>query len=222
MKNTKILEMINDGRIDELKKNLQDEIYAEELKSKPGAKKRYAAMKKYFKYTNHSREALQKPCVIEFEGREYTSFTNSYSLVLTTESAGEMELFPDPERYPQVSRLIRRDGDERKVNFSKIFAEAKSKGYKLNKSEVDSFKYRYLLEYDNAYFKMGLLEATYAIIDDGEDATVYHDDASKYKPITIETSLGICIVLPMKIDSVSVHDHIIIKRSKRWKQNLKK
>ena len=50
MRNTLVLEMLNAGRIDELKKILEDEIYEDSLKVKPGAKKRYAAMKKYFKY----------------------------------------------------------------------------------------------------------------------------------------------------------------------------
>lgn len=60
--------MLNDGKIEDLKKTLQDEIYQESLKGKPNAKKRYTAMKKYFGYYNSGREAMQKPCVIEFEG----------------------------------------------------------------------------------------------------------------------------------------------------------
>lgn len=46
MRNEKVLEMLNEGKIEDLKSALQDEIYEEALKSKPGAKKRYAAMKK--------------------------------------------------------------------------------------------------------------------------------------------------------------------------------
>ena len=47
MKNTKVLEMLNDGKIEELKALLQDEIFAEGLKGNGNAKKRYSAMKKY-------------------------------------------------------------------------------------------------------------------------------------------------------------------------------
>lgn len=45
MQNSKILEMLDKGQTEELKSLLQDEIYANSLKSNPSAKKRYAAMK---------------------------------------------------------------------------------------------------------------------------------------------------------------------------------
>lgn len=48
MRNVKILEMLEDGRIDELKAEIRDEIYIDSLKNKPDTKKRYTAMKKYF------------------------------------------------------------------------------------------------------------------------------------------------------------------------------
>ena len=48
MRNVKVLEMFEDGKIDELKDELRDEIYRDPLKNKPDTKKRYTAMKKYF------------------------------------------------------------------------------------------------------------------------------------------------------------------------------
>lgn len=198
MRSVKVLEMLNEGKIDELKTKLQDEIYADSLKSKPNAKKRYAAMKKYFSYTNNARECCQKPCEIEFEGKPYISFTNSWSLVLTTEDIGEIELF-DKENlnYPDVTRLLSFEGIKRKVDFNKIFAEAKSRGYKLTKKEVGP-GFEYLMLYDGTYYKIGLLEATYGIIDDGKEAMVYHPDG-KRKPLTIQTSIGICMIMPVFI-----------------------
>ena len=50
MKNTVILEMINNGEIEELKNLLQDEIYNDSLKG-------------------NGNKALEKPCIIDFEGR---------------------------------------------------------------------------------------------------------------------------------------------------------
>lgn len=88
MQSIKVLEMLEAGRIEELKALLQDEIYQESLKNRPNAKKRYTAMKKYFGYVNQSREVLQKPCEIVFEDKQYTCFTNSWSLVMTTEDTG--------------------------------------------------------------------------------------------------------------------------------------
>ena len=202
MRSVKVLEMLNEGKIDELKTKLQDEIYADSLKSKPNAKKRYTAMKKYFSYTNNARECLQKPCEVEFEGKPYISFTNSWSLVLTTEDIGEIELF-DKEHmnYPDVARLISFEGIKRKVDFNKIFAEAKSRSYKLTKKEVGP-GFEYMMLYDGTYYKIGLLEATYGIIDDGKEAMVYHPDG-KRRPITIQTSIGICMIMPVFIDDDS-------------------
>lgn len=212
MQATKMLDMINEGRIEELKSLLEDEIYEASLKSKPDAKRRYAAMKKYFGYIKSEREILQKPCKVEFEGENYISFCNSYSLALTTEDCGEIELYDDPSRYPQVGQLIHFNGIERKVDFGKVFAEAKSKGYKLKKSELDSVKYKYLMKFDGAYFKLGLLDAAFAIIDEGKPATVYHDPDKK-APMTVKTDIGICMVLPMRFgkDYDPIADgHIVI------------
>ena len=44
MQNTKVLEMINNGQIEELKSLLQDEIFTDSLKGDGNAKKRYSAM----------------------------------------------------------------------------------------------------------------------------------------------------------------------------------
>lgn len=213
MRSVKILEMLNEGKIDELKTSLQDEIYSDSLKNKPNEKKRYAAMKKYFTYTNRSRECLQKPCPVEFEDKSYTSFTNSWSLALTTEDTGEIELFDkEKENYPDVTRLLHFDGVKRKVDFSDIFAEAKSRGYRLNKKEVGP-GFKYLMLYDGTYYKIGLLEATYGIIDDGKPAMVYHPDGEK-KPLTIQTSIGICIVMPVFIkdeDEIDIYEIVEVE-----------
>lgn len=205
MRSVKVLEMLNNGKIDELKSKLQNEIYADSLKGKPNAKKRYTAMKKYFSYTNHSRECCQKPCKIKFEGKDYISFTNSWSLVLTTEDTGEIELFDNKDnKYPDVTQLLRFDGVKRKVNFREIFAEARSRGYKLTKTEIGP-GFQYMIKYDGTYYKIGLLEASYNMIDDGEAAMVYHPDG-KRRPLTIQTSVGICMIMPVFIKDVDEED----------------
>lgn len=209
MQNTKVLEMLISNRIDELKQMLRDEIYADILKKKPGANKRYSAMKKYFTYTNSEREFLKKPCLVEYEGKSYTSFCNSYSVALTTEPCGTIELYTDTDHYPNTSRLIKKYGDEHLIDFTKTIAKAKLEGYKLNKSEVNTHKFRYLLKCKNTYFKLGLLDATFSIIDDGELAKAYISD-DPHTPITIETSIGICTVMPMRIEDAD-ENHIIVE-----------
>lgn len=167
-------------------------------------------MKKYFTYVKTEREVCKKPCIVDYEGTPYTSFCNSFSLALTKESCGTIELFTDKDRYPNVVRLIRFDGIERTVDLHKVFAEAKSKGYKLKSSELDSFKYKYVMHYNGAYYKLGLIDATYAIIDDGKPAAVFHDGKNT-SPIVINTSIGVCMALPMRIKGELPDDVTVIE-----------
>ena len=211
MRNVKALEMLNAGRIDDLKRELQDEIYQETLKSKPDAKKRYAAMKKYFKYYKPVRECLQKPCKVEFEGKQYTSFTNSWSLALTTENVGEIELYDESHgKYPDVARLVSFKGNSVNIDISKVIAEAKAKGYKLVKGEVD-FHYNYLMLFDGSYYKLGLLDATYGIIDDGKPAMSYKQSGPN-KPLTLETDIGYCLIMPVRYDGDPEEDGKVVVR----------
>jgi len=203
MQNTKILEMLNNRQIEELKTLIQDEIFTEGLKSKHGAKQRYAAMKKYFSYIKgNGNKACTMPCQIDFDGKKYTSFINGFSIALTKETSGEMELFEDADKYLNVEKMITFDGEEKEIDFNKIIAEAKSKGCKLKKSEVEQGNdFKYVFHYDNAYFKVGLLDSTYSIINNGEKATVWHHGNRKeYSPIIIKNDIGICVVLPFNYD----------------------
>ena len=96
---------------------------------------------------------------------------------------------------PDVTKLINFDGIKRKVDFNKIFAEADSRGYRLTKSEV-GHKFKYLLKYDGTYYKVGLLDMTYGLINDGKEAMVYHPDGER-KPLTIKNDIGICVIMPV-------------------------
>lgn len=211
MQNTKILEMLNNGKIEELKTLIQEEIFTEGLKSKPGARQRYAAMKKYFSYIKDTNPVMSMPCVIDFKGEKHTSFTNGFSIALTKETSGEMKLFEDPDKYLNVEKILIFDGEERKIDIHAIIAEAKSKGYKLKKSEVEqSDNFKYVFRYDNAYFKVGLLDSTYSIINDGEKATVWHPGNRKeYSPIIIKNDIGVCVVLPINYDKEKYNATVI-------------
>lgn len=210
MRTQKILEMLNKGQIDELRAALEDELYQDSLKINPSAKKRYTAMKKYFSYTDSAREVLCKPCAIEFETKPYTSFTNSWSLVLTTEDTGEIELYnTENGKYPDVGRLVRFDGIKKKIDINKVIAEAKSKGYKLNKKEVGP-GFKYLMMYDDTYYKIGLLDASYRIIDNGGVAMTYHPYGEKM-PLTIQTDIGLCMIMPVYMhDGEPSEEHVVI------------
>lgn len=198
MKASKVLEMLESEHIEELKELLKEEIYEESLKIVPSAKKRYSAMKKYFGYHQTAREVLQKPCPVEFEGSRYISFCNSWSLALTSEKCGEIKLLEDPSRYPDVTKLINFDGVKKKIDLNKVIAEARAKGYRLNKAEVN-YKFKYLMLYDDTYYKLGLLDATYGIINDGEVAMTYHPYGERM-PLTIKNSIGLVIIMPVKFE----------------------
>lgn len=210
MNSRQVLDMLDSNRIEELRKKLQDDIYEKSLKTKAGAKQRYTAMKKYFKYHTSARECLQKPCKIKFEGEDYISFTNSWSLVLTKEDCGEIELFNEENgKYPDVGRLIRFDGIKKKIDFNDVIAQAKALGYRLNKAEVDS-RFKFLMLYDGTYYKIGLIDASWSIIDDGDVVLTYHPDGERM-PMTIQTSLGMAMIMPVKFEGEPGEDHIVIE-----------
>lgn len=207
MKNSKVLEMIRQNRIDELIKELQDEIFAESLKGRPNAKKRYLAMKRYLNTISESRPILQKPCEVELGDRKYNSFTNGYSLALTTESCGELEMCSEPERYPDVSRLINFNGDEDEIKLLEVIAEAKSLGYKYTKNSIH--RNEYLMHYKDSYFRIPLLDITYGILNDGKNAVVYY--SGRNMTLTLETDIGIGLILPVKIDKSNMSKLTIIE-----------
>lgn len=163
-------------------------------------------MKKYFTYARTVREVCQKPAIIDFEGKPHTSFCNSHSLALTTEPCGAIELYTD-SNYPDVGRLVKRDSIPKKIDFSKVFAEAKSKGYKVTKAEVNGTPNKFLMHYDGAYFRLGLFDITYRIIDNGEPVTVYHKEGSNVAPITVENELGVAMVLPVRCTDEFVEEN---------------
>ena len=194
MKNSRVLEMLEQNRLEELIAELRDEIFTESLKTKPNAKKRYAAMKRYLKTISESRPILTKPCEVKFANKKYNSFTNTYTVVLTTETCGELEMCDDPDRYPDVTRLIHFDGNKSKIDICKVLAEAKSKGYKYTKTGI--YKNDYLMKYNDAYFRMALVDITYSVLDNGEEITVFYK--GEHQPLTISNDIGVGMIMPIR------------------------
>ena len=199
MQNTKVLEMINNGQIEELKALLQDEIFADSLKGNGNAKKRYNAMKRYFKYSDNTNKALNLPCKdIEVSGNTYNSFVDGYTLVLTTESIGEMESYDNTSgSYLKIASMLNLSDAKSVDTFdvNTILAEAKAKGYKYKKSEIGQHQdFQYCFKYKEGYFKVGSLDKAFSIIDDGKEAEVYYNGAKGL--LFIKTSIGIAGILP--------------------------
>ena len=156
-------------------------------------------MKRYFKYPSQNNPTLQKPCKdVTVHGEKYNSFIDGYTLVLTTESVGEMESYDNSNNtYFKLDSMVdfslAKSVEEMDLNT--ILAEAKAKGYKYKKSEIGIGQdFQYVFKYKEGYFKVGLLDKAFSIIDDGKEAEVYYNGAKGL--LFIKTSIGIAGILP--------------------------
>lgn len=206
MKSEKVLELLNSGKTEELKAMLQDEIYSNNLNCTKGDKQRYQAMKRYFKTDlGNIRESMQKPCKVD----EYFSFLDGYSVVLTNENIGEIEEYDNSkDDYFKAGSLVKLDGKTEKINLNQVLADAKSKGYKFKRDELgNSQEFKYVFKYKDSFYKIGILDQAYSIINDGELAEVTYQ--KELSPLLIETKIGKCIVLPIR--AASIINKIIIE-----------
>lgn len=215
MKNTIVLEMINNGEIEQLKALLMEEIYKDSLKGNREAKSRYAAMKRFFKYPLDNREAFTKPCEgVEVHGKQYNSFLDGYCFALTTEGIDTLETFDKTDKtYFDVERIVNscENGSRsvEEVDFSVVLADGKSKGYKFKKTEIAiGNDFQYLLKYKDAYYKFGLFDRAFSVINDGEKAEVYYTGSKGI--LLIKTSIGIAGICAMNCkEDVENHKTII-------------
>lgn len=209
MKAQYILEMLNGGKIEELKALLSDEIYKSEIQDKDG-KSRYSAMQRFFRFSkNEIRECAKKPCKdIEYNGKLYNSFVDGMCFALTTESIGTMESYDNSKNdYFNVKYFIDFSGSMEELDLNSVLAQAKSKGYKFKKSELyeDTL---YFLHYKNNYYKIALLDKAYSIINNNEKAKIYHS-GQKYSTLFIKNNIGITGIFPYKLEDKS--NYIIIE-----------
>lgn len=205
MKSEKILEMLNNGEIEELKKVISEEIYNSSLDKNGNAKSRYKAMKDFYKFPSNKTDVrFLKPCKKSIRGQLYNCFLSSDVLVCAKESTGNIELYNEKEEGKEwfnVEKLINASNFEivENINFNDILSEAKSKGFKPIKQEI---KYgecaKYYLHFRNAYYKIGLLNKGYSIIDGGKYQEVFYRGSKE--PLYIYNSLGIVMLLPVRID----------------------
>lgn len=176
--------------------------------SKSTSKTRLSAMKRFYKYSGHPQMYCRYPyekaklCVDEIENT-YNVFFSPYCFVITKEDIGEMEIWKatkDQLEFPlkRIQKLL--DGLDLKnaeyIDVHNVVDQARARGYRYKASELNtSGEFKYLWKYKNGYVKMGILDQAFKIIDDNENAIVYYT-GPRY-PIFIETSVGICGVLPI-------------------------
>lgn len=198
MRNEYILELLEDGKIDELKALVRDEIYQKALTTTLGAKQRYTAMKRYFKFADDRNDFTCKPKQVN----ELSCFVDGLTAVRTKESMNDIPQYDDSDKpYIDLNKIMDVESVSdctEKINFNAVLAEAKTKGYKYKKNEIgQSSDFTTVFFYNGAYFKVGLLDQAFSIINDGEKATVY-STGKAVSPIKIVTSIGECILLPVR------------------------
>lgn len=198
MNNTKILEMLENGQIEDLKMAIKQEVYTDSLKGKSGAKERYKAMQRFVKYNaDNVREEIRLPK--EIDGKFY--FTNGNCLIETLENVGgDVE---NKNKYSYCSEF----------NVQEILAKAKSEGYKFTKkalNDLNTADKPFICKIHNSYYNLALLEYAYNIIADGEAARVIYSDNWRYG-ILLETSVGRAYILPIRYEKTYKDNEVIIE-----------
>ena len=140
------------------------------------------------------KESTQKACNVEYKGKEYTSFCNDASLVLTSEKHSGIDLVEHPETYYRVDRLLADYNGEMTLNFSRVIEEAKAKGYKLLKKEFK--EHNYLIKIKDNYYKVALLDISMSIIDTGNDFDIYCDRKGL---LYFYNDIGMGILTPFRV-----------------------
>ena len=173
---------------------------------KANKRTRMAGMKRFFKYASDPKDYCHYPYKeakmnINDQAINCNIFFHPYCFSITKESIGDLEFWQDhhekSEEYPikQIQKMIN-DIDYTSaeyVDIHRILEQAKERKYTYKFKEVVDFLY--LWKHKESYVKIGVLDQAFKLIDDNEKAKVYYN--SFYRPIFIETSLGICCVLPV-------------------------
>lgn len=220
MKNEKILEMLNNGEIEELKKVISEEIYNSSLDKNGNAKSRYKAMKNFYKFPSDKTDTrFLKPCKKSIRGQFYNCFLSQDILVCSRESTGNIEMYNEKEdgEWFNPEKFINTSNFEvvENIDFNDILSEAKSKGFKPVKQEIEyGERAKYYLHFRDTYYKIGLLNKGYSIIDGGKYQEVFYRKSTA--PLFICNSLGIVMLLPVRIDAalrdIEDKDFVCIKR----------
>lgn len=214
MNNIKILKMLENGQIENLKAVIKQEIYTDSLKRKSGARERYKAMLRFVKYNaDNIRAKIRLPK--EIDGKLY--FTNGNCLVETSEEVGDIETsseeFLDVEPIFNDVENKNKYSYHSKLNVQDIVARAKSEGYKFTAKALNDLNMvdkPVICKIHNSYYNLALLEYAYSIIADGETAIAIYSDNWRYG-IFFETSVGRAYVLPIRYEKPYKDNEVIIE-----------
>lgn len=207
MTNARILDLLNAGKYEELKKIISDEIYKTSLKG-TGEKQRYAAMKRFFKYQSTVKEYATRPAVgIELDGNFYNSFLIGSCFALTTENIGDIQPYDNKsDDYPVrvIKSILSASGENDTIDINTIISQVKANGYKYNKQNYS--EPIFVFRYKESYYNIALLDMVYSIINDGKYAEVIYSGSKS--PLIIKTSIGTAVVLPFNLKSLGKYEKI--------------
>lgn len=61
------------------------------------------------------------------------------------------------------------------------------------------------MRYNNAYFRIPLLDTAYGIIANGDEVTAYHKGGNT--PLVIRNDIGVAVILPVRYENVNPEDN---------------
>lgn len=186
--------------------------------NKVGRKMRSNAMKRFYRFVDDKKPSYDKfpyRNIKVFKEEVMNCLLNDYCLVLTKEEIVGMEDYKDIESYknfPNINGILSEMTKHGvKVDINKVIDVAKHAGYKYRKCEIEN-DFKYVWKYEDAYFRIGLIDKAFQVINDGQKANVYYKAYNA--PLFIETSIGIAGVLPMHYKESPSKNHIIVKRKR--------
>ena len=203
MKNETILEMLNNNEIEALKKLITQEIYNNSLERKSGYKNRCSALKRYYRLRGDDSTKLVAGIPYKIENSIY--ITDGCGIIKTSEDF-ILDIYPQLDSYIKIERLFGQDNmrkyntaDYYKLDFNKVIAMAKAKGYKLTK---DNLKLpNYLVKINDTYINIAILDINYSVINNGDITDVKVVD--EVTPVLISNDIGMGLICPIKISNIT-------------------
>lgn len=194
MRNEKVLEMLNNGEVEELKQQIKDKIYTDTLDKRTGAKQRYTAMKRYLRHTKDSDQKWMRLVTtgLSYYGDNYNGFTDDCNIVFTNEGVGELKSSNKGMSMIDNFKDVLLEEGKTKVNFKELLAKAKTEGYKYTKNNN-----RYIIKFEDVYVNMKLLDLAVSIIDDGGDLYIHKRDDEQ--SIVLKNEIGVVYILGMRV-----------------------
>ena len=182
---------------------------------------RHAAMKRYFKYADKSKPAFYYPkenLSIEFYNQSYNvnCFTDAYSCVLTFGDIGDMETYDEycDKPYIDIQTLFNYlNGDYarsfgRLVDVNSVITKAKEAGYKFKKNEImTSDKFKYIWKYHDRYYKIGILDQAFSIINTKDKC---HVVCGPNGVLFIDNMYGMVAIMPYIWDKCNRKDEVTV------------